>query len=66
MHHFQVSVRQPRFEEEKDVGIVKGMCCDEKSTGAAYSTASQQDNEGITASKNNRPNMTTSTIKCQP
>lgn len=66
MHHFQVSIRQPRLEEEKDVGILKGMCSDKKSTAAAYSTASQQDNEGITTSKSNRPNTTNSKIKCQP
>lgn len=56
-HHFQVFVSQPKFEEEKDVGILKRMCCDMKSTEAGYSMASQQDNEGITTSKKNRPNI---------
>lgn len=66
MHHFQVLVRQPKFEEEKDVGILKRVCCDMKSTEAGYSMASQQDNEGITTSKKNRHNTTNNKIKCQP
>lgn len=66
MHHFQVLVRQPRFEEEKDVGVLKRMCWDTESTEAGYSTASQQDNEDITTSKKNRPNTTNNKIKCQP